>query len=131
MAGCSAISDPALDAVRQALQNEGKDPGATRVVLETSLNKVKDKQIVGVLLSYLQEKRLEQAVYFGNIGQVNFYLERISNIKSHMYLDIAGPAYLDKRDWDNDIAQWQEWWDANKDYIYWDEQAQAMKVKPH
>jgi hypothetical protein len=59
------------------------------------------------------------------------YLERISGIKSSMQGTFAGLVYTDKRDWEKDVLQWQAWWDANKDYIYWDEQAQSLKVKPH
>ena len=55
----------------------------------------------------------------------------MSGAKSHISFLLGDPYYMTGQDLDKDIEQWQAWWDANKDYIYWDEQAQTLKVKPH
>jgi hypothetical protein len=120
--------DPALDAVRQALQNEYQDPGATSKTLETNLHKVRDKQIINVLLDYLEDRRHRQGFYSNNVGQVVFYLEEITGVKSHIQTTFFGPGYLDPQDWDRDIAQWREWWKANRDFVVWDEQSGKLKV---
>ncbi len=128
---CLPAADPAFNAIKQVLI-EDKDPDAIYRALEANLDKVKEKQIVEVLLNYLRQQRQRQVIDTGNVRQAALYLERISGLKHRMKpMALIGLTYMTTRDWDKDISQWQDWWDANKDYIYWDEQAQALKVKPH
>lgn len=121
-------SDPNLDAIRKALQDEDKDPSATSQTLDEKLHRVQDKQIVEVLLDYLEDRRHKGELHDYNIGKAVFYLAEISGIESHIDLTFAGPVYLDFQDWDRDIAQWREWWNANRDYIVWDEQSGKLRV---
>jgi hypothetical protein len=131
LASCVAKPDPSLDAIKQALQNEDKDPAAASQALKDNLGRTKDKNLIPFLLDYLRETRQHEKFYPYVLGKIAFYLEQVSEIKSHIHGTIAGPTYYTDKEADADIEQWQTWWDANKDYIYWDEQAQAMKVKPH
>ncbi len=131
LVSCTSNPDPSLDVIKQALQNEDKDPSATSQVLKDNLNRINDKNLLPLLLDYLRETRQHEKFYPGVLGEIAFYLERVSKIKSHIHGTIAGPAYITDKESEADIEQWQAWWDANKDYIYWDEQAQSLKVKPH
>ena len=130
VAAC-APSDPAFDAIKQAIQTEDKDPAATSQVLKDNLGRTKDKNLIPLLLDYLRETRQHEKFYPNVLGKIAFYLEQVSEIKSRIHGTIAGPAYFTDKESDADIEQWQIWWDANKDDIYWDEQAQALKVKSH
>jgi len=87
--------------------------------------------LIPLLLDYLRETRQHEKFYPNVLGKIAFYLEQVSEIKSRIHGTIAGPAYFTDKESDADIEQWQIWWDANKDDIYWDEQAQALKVKSH
>jgi hypothetical protein len=127
----SSTADPSLAAVTQALKDENKDPAATDQVLRDNLGKVEDKRVIPMLLDYLKGTKHRETVYTSNLGRVVFYLERVTGIKSHIEMTIAGPIYLSGEDFEKDVNQWQNWWNANKDYIYWDEQARALQVKPH
>lgn len=131
LTSCSPAPDPAFNAIQQALI-EGKDAGTIYESFKANLDKVKDKQIVEILLSYLHEQRQKQKFDTSAVRQVALYLERISGLKNRMEpMALVGPTYVNMRDWDQDISQWEAWWNANKDYIYWDEQVQSLKVKPH
>ncbi len=131
LVACNAAPDPALEEIQQALQNEDQNPSKTYQILSDNLDVVKDKRVIEVLLSYLME-RIKSDTGYNNIDStVAFYLERVTGLKSHMDWTFAGPVYTDKEIWRQDLQYWWGWWKANKDYIYWDEQAQALKVKPH
>ena len=53
---CTLIPDPVFEIVKQALQDEHKDPAATYQALKDNLDSVKDKRIIEVLLDYLEKK---------------------------------------------------------------------------
>jgi len=135
-AACSSSRDPILDEIQQALHNEQQNPTKTFQILSDDLDKVKDKQVIELLLNYLEDnKRMKTPDgvidNFNIMGVIALYLERTTGLKSHMDFTIAGPGYRNTESWDQDILQWRAWWDANKDYIYWDDQARSLKVKPH
>jgi len=131
LTSCLPAPDPASTVVKQMLV-EGKNADTVYQSLNANLDKVKDKQIVEVLLSYLREQRQKQKFNTSDVRQVALYFERISGLKNRMEpMALVGPTYVNMGDWDKDIFQWEDWWDANKDYIYWDEQAQSLKVKAH
>ena len=69
-ASCAApVSDPALETVRQALQSNDKDPEGAFVAVRDNLDKVKDRQIVPLLLDYLNKDRHRQTIYLGVLGR--------------------------------------------------------------
>jgi hypothetical protein len=133
---CSSAPDPILEAIQKALRDEEQNPTKTFQVLSDDLDKVKDKQVIELLVNYLEDNKRNKTPNgvidnFNTMGIVALYLERVTGLKSHMDFTFAGPAYRNTMLWDQDILQWRGWWSANKDYIYWDEQAQSLKVKPH
>ena len=70
-ASCSApVSDPALETVRQALQSDDKDPEGAFVAVRDNLDKVKDRQIVPLLLDYLNKDRHRQTIYLVSVRKV-------------------------------------------------------------
>ncbi len=125
------VSDPALETVRQALQNDDQDPEGAFIAVRDNLNKVKDRQIVPLLLDYLNKDRRRLTGYPAILDKVTSYLEQISGVSSHIVFILGDAVYMNGLDADKDIEQWQAWWDANKDYIYWDEQAKILKVRSH
>ena len=128
---CSPAPDPAFNAIKQVLI-EGEDADTIYESFKANLDKVKDKQIVEILLNYLQGQRQQQEFDISAVRQVALYLERISGLKNRMEpMALVGPTYVNMKNWDKDISQWEAWWNADKDYIYWDEQAQSLTVKPH
>lgn len=128
---CASAADPSLASVIQALKDQDKDPAGSAQVLKDKLASVKDKNLIPLLLDYLKGMRDRETTYTSVLGRVAFYLERVTGLKSHIDLTFAGPVYVNQEDWEKDVNQWQEWWDVNRNYIYWDEQARSLKVKPH
>jgi hypothetical protein len=123
--------DTAFDAVKQAIENASKNPDSSYRTLETKLSKVKDKTVIPILLNYFRESLQQGRSYPGILGLIGLYFEDLSGIKGRVSVNIAGPAYSTDKGWEGDVAQWQNWWNTNKDYIYWDEHAQSLKVQPH
>jgi hypothetical protein len=128
---CGSASDPSLVAITQALKDVNKDPAAATGSLKENLSRVKDKSVIPILIEYLEGLDQQDAMYTSVVGRIAFYLERVSGLESNITTTAGGPAYIYKEDWERDVSQWRAWWDANKDYIYWDEQAQSLKAKPH
>ena len=131
IASCISGDDPSLTAISQALRDEDKDPAATAKVLKDNLAKAKDKNVIPLLLDYLEGLEHRETMHTSILGRIAYYLQGVSGIKSHISTSIGGTIYNDKEDWEKDVSQWRTWWNTNKDYIYWDEQAQALKVKRH
>lgn len=135
-AACGSMPDPFLEKIQQALRDEQQNPTKTFQILSNDLDKVQNKQVIELLMNYLEANKLSKTPNgvinnFNTMGVAALYLERVTGLKSHMDFTFAGPSYRDTKSWDQDILQWRAWWDANKDYIHWDEQAQSLKVKPH
>ncbi len=128
---CAPVEDPSYRTVAEALKNEANDPAITARILRDNLDKVTDKNVIPFLLDYLKELKQRYTISTGVLGRIVSYLERVTGSGSRISMSIGGPAYLSKKEMGEDIDQWQAWWDTNKDYIYWDKQAQALKVKPH
>jgi hypothetical protein len=128
---CSSVSDPSLAAITRALKNVNANPAAAAETLKENLPEVKDKSLIPILMDYLEGVGQQDTMYTSVVGRIAFYLERVSGLESNITTTAGGPAYIYKEDWERDVSQWRAWWDANKDYIYWDEQAQSLKVKPH
>lgn len=99
--------------------------------IKDNLDKITDKNVIPFLLDYLKDLKQRYTISTGVLGRIVSYLERVTGSRSRISTSIGGPVYLSKKDMGEDIDQWQAWWDTNKDYIYWDEQAQALKAKPH
>jgi len=130
IAGCTS-SDSVFDLVQQSLQNVDRNPTATFEILEKNLSQVKNKAVIPLLLDYFREAKQRGEYYPSILAVIALYFEKISGIESHVIVNITGPYYTRDKEWRSDMAQWQDWWDKNGDYIYWDEQAQSLKVKSH
>ena len=126
-----ASTDKAYDVVKQALTDIDKDPLSSYRALDANLVKVRDKNVIPFLLNYFEGAKSKEHTYPSILGLIGLYLERISGIQSHVNLTIGGPIYSRSEDWNVDVAQWQNWWNANNEYIYWDEQAQSLQVRLH
>jgi hypothetical protein len=103
---CAApVSDPAFEAIRQALQSDDKSPEAAYSAVRSNLSRVKDRQIIPLLLDYLKKDRHRQTGYPGILREVVFYLERISDIKSHVKLLIGAiPSPIFKKEYLDPIS---------------------------
>ncbi len=134
-------TDPAFNAVKQALQDEHKDPLTRIEELEANLPKVKDKQVIPFLLDYLEKSKTQQLKYNikppdvhiqgHDVEIIILYLQRLCGKLSNLnHMSLGGAYYSTLADMETDIAKYHEWWNTNSDHIVWDEEQGRLVTVP-